>query len=87
MCVCVCVVFWELVACAREISVVISSSVFSFPPCAPPDHVKAMSNEILSTLRDIIRVNPLFQQVRRRINILFFAAVIIVLLAVSGVSR
>ena len=26
------------------------------------DTVKAMSNEILSTLRDIIRVNPLFQQ-------------------------
>ena len=27
------------------------------------DMVKAMSNEILATLRDIIRVNPLFQQV------------------------
>lgn len=29
------------------------------------DEVKATSNEILVTLRDIIKANPLFQQVRR----------------------
>ena len=38
------------------------------PPEGGGDHVKALVSEILSTLRDIIRVNPLFEQ-----NISFFA--------------
>ena len=38
------------------------------PPEGGGDHVKALVSEILSTLRDIIRINPLFEQ-----NISFFA--------------